>query len=354
MAAFSSSTFVSSSTGKQYFYLTAGPADGPLVFFLHGWPGIALTWKYQLQALSGLGFYVVAPDMPGYGQTWTSKDSSEFAMEKLVPQLIELLHHLGHKEAIWFGHDWGCGPLWAIASHHPDVCKAIISMSVPYRCLELGLKTLISLVDRDLYPEDEYPYGQFDYQVFYERDPIAVDRQLESNIPAYVKLLFSKGSAEAGRSHARTSSVTKHKGWFGGPNAPVPDIPLERTTLDEPLFAALTAALSKSGFHGATAWYLNHAANEEYARAKIVGGGVLKMPVLFIHTEYDAVCQTVYNPRVVEGMREFCENLTEFVIKAGHWGMLECPEATNAGVVDWLRREVKDWWPGPELKGPIS
>lgn len=349
---FSSNVFTAPSSGKQFFYLSAGPSDGPLIVLLHGWPGLALTWQHQLQAFARLGFYVVAPDMPGYGQTWTSTDSSEFALEKIVPQCLDLLHHLGRKEAIWFGHDWGCGPLWAIASHHPEVCTGIIGMSVPYRTLELGVKALIPLVDRKLYPEDTYPYGQWDYQIFYEQDANkrAGDRQFESRISDYVKLFFSKGSEKTGQALARTSVVTKDGGWFGGPDASPPQIPLSYTVLDEELLTELVSGLTKKGFHGATSWYLNHAANEKYTLEKSVNGGLLKMPVLFIHTEYDAVCQTVHNPNFMKEMQAHTENLSEFVIKAGHWGMLECPEETNSGVVEWILREVKGSWPGPELK----
>ncbi|KEF58115.1 uncharacterized protein A1O9_06038 [Exophiala aquamarina CBS 119918] len=353
---FSSNVFSLPNNGKQIFYLSAGPSNGPLICFLHGWPGIAMTWKNQLQAFARLGFYVVAPDMPGYGQTWTSTDSSDYALEKIVPQCIDLLRHLGREEAIWFGHDWGCGPLWAIASHHPEVCTAVIAMSVPYRTLELGVNFLVSLVDRKLYPEDAFPYGQWDYQKFYEQDAQtrAGDRQFESNISDYIKLFFSKGSEKTGLSYARTSMVTKDGGWFGGPNVSPPQIPLSSTVLDEELLTELVSALTKTGFHGATSWYLNHAANEKYTRETSVNGGHLKMPVLFIHTEYDAVCQTVHNPSFMKEMRALAENLTEFTIKAGHWGLLECPEETNAGTVEWILKEVKGSWPGPDLKNEQS
>ncbi|KAK5063152.1 hypothetical protein LTR84_005228 [Exophiala bonariae] len=348
----SSNVFTIPSNGREMFYLSAGPSDGPLMVLLHGWPGIALTWQRQIQAFSELGFFVVAPDMPGYGQTWTSNNSSDFALEKLVPQCLELLQHLGRKEAIWFGHDWGCGPLWAIASHHPEVCTAIIGMSVPYRTLELGLNTLVSTVDRDLYPKDVYPAGQWDYQVFYEQDAEtrSGDKQFETQPSTYIKLFFSKGNAQTGQEIARTSNVTKDHGWFGGPNATIPQLPLNYTVLDENLFQELTSALTKTGFFGASSWYLNHAANEKYTREKSVNGGKLKMPVLFIHTEYDAVCQTVYNPKLTEEMRATTENLSEFTIQAGHWGLLERPEETNAGVAEWILREVPGAWPGPELK----
>ena len=102
--------------------------------------------------------------------------------------------------------------------------------------------------------------------------------------------------------------MTKHKGWFGGPGAPVPDLPLEKTVLDQELSMHWLGA-TKNGWHGATAWYLNHAANRKYTLEKSVNGGKLKLPVLFVHTEYDAVCQTVHNPKTMKEMRQRCENL---------------------------------------------
>jgi soluble epoxide hydrolase/lipid-phosphate phosphatase len=50
---------------KTTHYLAAGPKDGPLLIFVHGWPGIAKLWKPQITTFAALGFRVVAPDMPG-------------------------------------------------------------------------------------------------------------------------------------------------------------------------------------------------------------------------------------------------------------------------------------------------
>ena len=50
---------------KKTFYLAAGPREGPLIVFVHGWPAIGLIWKPQLLTFASLGFRVVAPDMPG-------------------------------------------------------------------------------------------------------------------------------------------------------------------------------------------------------------------------------------------------------------------------------------------------
>lgn len=50
---------------KTTFYLAAGPHEGPLLIFVHGWPTIGKIWKSQLVAFASLGFRAVAPDMPG-------------------------------------------------------------------------------------------------------------------------------------------------------------------------------------------------------------------------------------------------------------------------------------------------
>lgn len=64
MAAFEEYSFTHSSN-KETFYLAAGPKDAPLLIFIHGWPGIGKNWRNQLTTFAGLGFRVVAPDMPG-------------------------------------------------------------------------------------------------------------------------------------------------------------------------------------------------------------------------------------------------------------------------------------------------
>ncbi len=51
-------TFVSSR--HQTHYWEAGPADGPLMVFLHGWPGIGLLWRAQMEAFASAGWRCIA------------------------------------------------------------------------------------------------------------------------------------------------------------------------------------------------------------------------------------------------------------------------------------------------------
>ena len=42
-------------------YFEAGPTDGPLLVFVHGFPATGLTWRHQLEHFAALGFHTVAP-----------------------------------------------------------------------------------------------------------------------------------------------------------------------------------------------------------------------------------------------------------------------------------------------------
>jgi pimeloyl-ACP methyl ester carboxylesterase len=101
-------------------YLAAGPEDGPLVIFVHGWPELSLSWRHQLPALAALGFRAVAPDLRGYGRSSVYQRHEDYAQSLIVGDMLDLLSALGRQRAVWVGHDWGCPTVWNIASHHPE------------------------------------------------------------------------------------------------------------------------------------------------------------------------------------------------------------------------------------------
>lgn len=338
-------------TDRSIFYLEAGPADGPLVIFMHGWPGIAKTWHPQLQTFASLGFRVVAPDMPGYGQSTARPVHSDYRQELIVEGMLAVLADTGCSQAVWIGHDWGCGTLWALANTHPEVCRAAAGLCVPYGVLEIGLETLLATVDRELYPEAEYPYGQWSYMVFYEQSFDKAVEYHDRDIAGFLRAMSRPGKAEAATQVARTANVMRDGGWFGG--KPVPTLPedLDETSLHgKEVMRELIAAMQKTGFGPGDAWYMNHKANSEFNVKATKHDGKLKMPVHFIHAAWDAVCLTTNNAKLAEPMRQKCEKLTESVIEAGHWVAAEKSEETNAALVRWIVQEVEDWWPAPKGK----
>ncbi|KAF2718153.1 alpha/beta-hydrolase [Polychaeton citri CBS 116435] len=338
---------------KEIFYLAAGPSQGPLIIFLHGWPAIAKTWKVQLQTFASLGFRVVAPDLPGYGRSTARKVQSDYAQEKILTGLLALLADTGRDKAVWVGHDWGCGPVWTLANTRPDVCQAVAGLAVPYGVLEYGLDEAVKHVDRKRYPEDEYPWGQWGYQAFYEQSFDKANEWFESDIAGFLKVCYIRASPDHLDKPAVTANVVKDNGWFGG--APKPpsanQIPDGLNSVDSELMGELVAAYEKTGFYPADAWYMNHKANNEYNTKNAHDGKKVDVPVLFIEAKWDNVCDTVHTT-LTEPMRKFCSNLTYVSVDAGHWVALESPSEVNAALTKWLVERVKDWWPSQALPTP--
>jgi soluble epoxide hydrolase/lipid-phosphate phosphatase len=83
--------------------------------------------------------------------------------------------------------------------------------------------------------------------------------------------------------------------------------------MSEDDLAEYVTAFERTGFFGPDAWYANNERNLRFA-ARVRDGGALRLPVLFLHAAYDAVCETV-DSRLAEPMRHDCTDLTERVVE---------------------------------------
>ena len=332
---------VAASPRHTSFYLAAGPAAGPTVIFLHGWPELSLSWRHQLPVLAALGSRAVAPDMRGYGRSTVYRRHQDYALREIVADMIELADALGVEKPVWVGHDWGSPVAWSLASHHPERCLAVANLCVPYG-LERGLDAILPLVDRRLYPEAEFPAGQWEYMRFYEENFDKACRTFDANPYNTAKALFRKGDPAGRGKPSRTALVRKAGGWFGGAAA-APDLPRDPDVLSEAELSAYAAALKRNGFFGPDSWYMNHAANAVYS-AEAANGGRLDMPVLFLAARWDYTCECV-DSRLAEPMRDLVRDLTEAIIDCGHWMAQEKPVEVNAHLVHWLATRVPGAWP---------
>src|SRR5690606_31991317 len=143
------------------------------------------------------GFRAVAPDMRGYGRSTIYDTHDAYAQEKVVGDMLGLLASLGREKALWVGHDWGSPTVWNIASHHPEKVRALVSLCIPYRTVERGAVDMLPLVDRDIYPIDRFPYGQWEYQRFYHERFERAAAVLGANPRNTVKALFRRGNPDA-------------------------------------------------------------------------------------------------------------------------------------------------------------
>ena len=202
-----------------------------------------------MPAFAALGFRCIAPDMRGYGRSSTYTRHEDFAQELIVADMLELLAALGRDKAVWIGHDWGSPVVWNIASHHPDKTVGVASLCVPYLASGFTLDTVVPLVDRTVYPEAEYPAGQWDYQFFYEESFDKACKGFEANIRNVVKALFRKGDPGA-RRQARAAPRWCARPAAGSAAAPAPTCRAMATCITEADMEAYTAALTRNGFFG--------------------------------------------------------------------------------------------------------
>jgi pimeloyl-ACP methyl ester carboxylesterase len=318
-------------------WIEEGPADGPLMIFLHGWPERGLLWRAQLDHFAALGRRCVAPDLRGYGDSSVPAGTGAYAQREIVADMLELHDALGGTPAVWVGHDWGGPVAWSVAAQHASRCAAVVSLCVPYLKAGFALENLIPLVDRGVYPADRFPDGQWGYWRFYRERFEVATADFEADVAATVALLFRAGRPAVPRRPARSADVVANGGWFGAAHR-APALPRDDTMLTAEQFDAVVAGLSANGFRGPDSWYLNDEANIAYA-AEAPAGGRLELPVLFVHAARDAICDTVHS-RLAEPMRADCADLTEVTIDAGHEVMLERPAEVNAAIEEWLRAKV--------------
>lgn len=325
------------------FYLSCGKADATPIIFVHGWPELSISWRHQLPVMAGLGLRAIAPDMRGYGNSSVYARHEDYALEHIVGDMIALLDRLGQKKAIWVGHDWGAPVVWSMAQQHPDRCHGVANLCVPYIPNGFSVENIVPLADRTIYPEDRFPAAQWDYQLFYRENFAAACAGFEANPRAVVRALFRAGAAGDQTLPSRLANVRANGGWFGPGGAPAPDLPRDETVLTEEDEHRYAAALERNGFFGPDSWYMNGPANTVYAE-RVRANWRLTMPVLFLHAAYDYVCETVES-RLADPMRANCSNLTEAVVKSGHWMAQEKPVDVNAALAKWLAAQFPDLWP---------
>jgi pimeloyl-ACP methyl ester carboxylesterase len=112
-------------------YAEDGPADGPPVVLLHGWPYDIYSYVDVTPALASAGYRVIVPYLRGYGTThFLSKETFRNGQPSAVAvDAIALMDALKIQKAIIGGFDWGARTANIIAAIWPERCKALVSVS---------------------------------------------------------------------------------------------------------------------------------------------------------------------------------------------------------------------------------
>ncbi len=119
------------SNGIRLHTAVAGPADGPLTIFLHGFPDFWYGWRAQIPPLRQAGLRVLAPDLRGYNLSEKPAPISAYAVDTLAKDVAGLILASNQQSAFLIGHDWGGVLAWQVASTYPDLVDKLVVMNAP-------------------------------------------------------------------------------------------------------------------------------------------------------------------------------------------------------------------------------
>jgi len=303
----------------------AEAGSGPLVVLYHGFPESWYSWRHQLVALAAAGYHAVAPDMRGYGQTDAPAPIEAYTLLHLVGDIVGLVAALGEKTAVVAGHDWGAPVAWHAALLRPDVFRAVIALSVPFRPRGSARPTTA------MPQTDEAMF----YQLYFQAPGVA-EAELERDPRATIRRLLYSGSGDLstrGDSTGLVGMVRRGRGF------------LEQTVDPESLPAWLTDAdvafyaseYARTGFRGGLNWYRNIDRNWELLAPH--AGGLVNVPALYVAGDRDLVVRFPGVDQLIPNLAKFVPQLRRTVMLpgCGHWTQQERAAEVNAAMLEFLR-----------------
>jgi pimeloyl-ACP methyl ester carboxylesterase len=112
--------------------IDAGPADGPVVVLLHGFPQFNTSWNAVIDRLTAQGYRCLAPNQRGYSPGARPPRRRDYRIPEIVEDIRALIDASGAERVHLAAHDWGAAAAWAAAAELPDRIATLTSFSVPH------------------------------------------------------------------------------------------------------------------------------------------------------------------------------------------------------------------------------
>ena len=289
-------------------YLESGPADGPLMMFLHGWPELSLMWRAQIEAFAAEGWRCVAPDMRGYGGSSAPAANSAYTNEQVVADMAgaarpsrRQARDLG-RSRLGQRHRRRAG--FTSAPTQPRR-RVRLSSLLPRRERPADARSAGGSHDLPSRPVSGRPVGLLPLLHEALRFPPSPTSMRTS--AASLASIFKPADPSAMGKPSPNASVTSKGGRFGAAHRAPPSKP-DPAIWPPADFDALVRAFGVHGFRPPCAWYLNDDANVAYMH-KAPNGGRISLPALYVNGEYDQV-NTINGNHYGDAMRAACSDLT--------------------------------------------
>jgi pimeloyl-ACP methyl ester carboxylesterase len=290
--------------------------EGPAVIFLHGFPELAFSWRFQLPALAAAGFRAIAIDQRGYGRTSVPVEVGDYHIDELVADIEGLLDALDLDRAMFVGHDWGAIVLWHFSLLRPEKIARLANLNIPYwpRPPVDPIELMRARLGDDFYIVNFQDSAEAD--AVFAGDP----RRFLDRLMRKHQITRERFEQLPPRQRVLSLLATMAR-----------EQPSGESLLDPAELDYFAAAFQLTGFTGPINWYRNWSANWE--RMEGVPETV-NVPTLFIAAEDDVVV----SPEQIDAMTPFIPDLTCHVLeRCGHWSQQEKPDEVNRILIDWLQ-----------------
>ena len=109
-----------------------GPAEGPVVVLLHGFPQFNNSWSKVIPRLTAQGYRCLAPNQRGYSRGARPTRRRDYRIPDLVDDVAALIDASDATRVHLVGHDWGAVVAWGLAATYPDRLATVSPVSVPH------------------------------------------------------------------------------------------------------------------------------------------------------------------------------------------------------------------------------
>lgn len=115
--------------GLKIFYREAGAADAPALLLLHGFPSASHMFRDLIPLLADR-FHIVAPDLPGFGQSdMPPRSEFTYTFDRVADVIDRFTEVVGLKRFALYVFDYGAPTGFRIAAKHPERITAIVSQN---------------------------------------------------------------------------------------------------------------------------------------------------------------------------------------------------------------------------------